>query len=245
MSPLDMAVGVQTLANEGLHHDPYYVEYIDNAAGERIYTHLDPGTQVLERDAALETVRILEGPIYGGGTGRRAAFDDRRPAFGKTGTQQDNTNAWFVGGTRQLSTAVWVGDPNAYTPMNGIPAFNARGYSRVQGGTFPAEIWKAFMEPAHVGVPVLDWDAPPPPERPNARLVLPGNECILVLAPVAPAVVDPNAPETTLAPDAPATTTPPVVAEVIEVGTTIPSDLLDPNAPLPSVPLTDNVGPCP
>ena len=67
MSPLDMAAGVQTLANEGVHHEPYYVEFIDNAAGERVYTHLDPGTQVIDRDAALETVEILKGPIYGGG----------------------------------------------------------------------------------------------------------------------------------------------------------------------------------
>ena len=131
--------------------------------------------------------------------------------------------------------------------MNGIPAFSARGYPRVQGGTFPAEIWKAFMEPAHASVPVLDWDRPPPPERPNARLYLPGNECVRVvaLAPVDP--VDPNAPTTTLAPDAaPVETAPPVtiVTEAIQVGTTIPPDVLDPNVPLPSLPLTDNVGPC-
>jgi penicillin-binding protein 1A len=245
MAPIDMAAGVQTLANEGVHHDPYYVDFIDNAAGERVYTHLDPGTQVLDRETALETVEIMKGPIYGGGTGRGAAFDDRRPAFGKTGTQQDNTNAWFIGGTKQLATAVWVGDPNAYTPMNGIPAFSARGYPRVQGGTFPADIWKAFMEPAHAFLPVLDWDRPPPPKRANARLVLPGNECILKYAPPVETVpVDPNAPTTTLAPDATTTTTLPPVAEVIPVGTTIPPDVLDPNAPLPSVPITEIIGPC-
>jgi penicillin-binding protein 1A len=244
MSALDMASGVQTLANEGVHHEPYFVEFIDNAAGERIYTHLDPGTQVLERDAALETVQILKGPIYGGGTGRRAAFDDRRPAFGKTGTQENNTNAWFVGGTKQLSTAVWVGDPNGYTPMNGIDEFRARGYSRVQGGTFPAEIWKAFMEPAHAGVPAADWDRPPPPKRANARLYLPGNECIQIAAPVAEVPVDPNAPPTTVDPAAATTTTTIPIARTVPVGTTIPPDVLDPKAPLPFLPLTDLVGPC-
>ncbi|HSL72839.1 MAG TPA: transglycosylase domain-containing protein [Ilumatobacteraceae bacterium] len=246
MSPLDMASGVQALANEGVHHDPYYVEFVDNAAGERIYTHLDPGEQVLDRDAALETVEILKGPIYGGGTGRRAAFDDRRPAFGKTGTQQENTNAWFVGGTRQLSTAVWVGDPNAYTPMQSIPAFVAAGYGRnVQGGHFPAVIWKTFMEPAHVFSPVVDWDRPPPPERANARLYLPGNECLVRTVAVVPPPVDPEAPTTTLAPEVAATTTVPVVVtEVVPVGTTIPPDVLDPNAPLPFLPVTDTLGPC-
>lgn len=255
MSPLDMAAGVQSLANEGLHHEPYYVEFIDSAVGERLYSHLDPGTQVLDRDAALEIVDIMKGPIYGGGTGRRAAFDDRRPAFGKTGTQEDNTNAWFVGGTKQLATAVWVGDPNAYTPMardprlnpDGVPEFAAAGFPRLQGGHFPALIWKAYMEPAHTFLPVFDWDRPPPPDRPNARLYLPGNECVLVTS-VVPVEVDPLAPPTTPPPpDAvPVETVPPVtiVTESIQVGTTIPRGVVDPNVPLPFLPVTDNVGPC-
>jgi membrane peptidoglycan carboxypeptidase len=245
MSPLDMASGIQTLANEGVHHEAYYVDSIDNAAGDRVYTHLDPGTQVLDRNAALATVQILKGPIYGGGTGRKAAFDDKRPAFGKTGTQDSNTNAWFVGGTKQLATAVWVGDPNGYTEMNGIPEFRARGYNKVQGGTFPAEIWKAYMEPAHALLARLDWDSPAPPSRPNARLFLPGNECIVELAPPPTVVVDPNAPPTTPPPpDVTTTTLPPVITKVIPTGTTIAPDNLDPLAPLPSLPLTANVGPC-
>ncbi len=256
MAPIDMASGIQALANEGLHHDPYYVDFIDGPDGERIYTHLDPGAQVLDRDAALATVEILKGPIYGGGTGRRAAFDDRRPAFGKTGTQDSNTNAWFVGGTKQLSTAVWVGDPNAYTPMArtgsfpGIPEFIADGVPKVQGGFYPAQIWKAFMEPAHALLPVVDWERPAPPKRPNARLVLPGNECELRVVGTAPAPVDPNAPPTTVPvnPDgSPGETVPPAViliTESVEVGTTIPPDNLDPLAPLPSLPATAVLGPC-
>jgi penicillin-binding protein 1A len=252
MAPIDMASGVQALANEGLHHDPYYVEFIDGPDGERLYTHLDPGSQVLERNAALATVEILKGPIYGGGTGRRAAFDDRRPAFGKTGTQENNTNAWFIGGTKQLSTAVWVGNPDAYTPMRGIPEFVAAGYGRnVQGGHFPAVIWKAFMEPAHTFLPAADWDRPAPPSRPNARLYLPGNECVLRVIGTAPAPVDPNAPPTTVPPPnedgTPVETVPPAtvpVVEAVQVGTTIPPENLDPLAPLPSLPLTDQVGSC-
>ncbi|HUS43571.1 MAG TPA: transglycosylase domain-containing protein [Ilumatobacteraceae bacterium] len=262
LSPLDMAAGVQTLANEGTHHDPYYVDFIDTADGERLYSHLDPGTQVLDRNAALATVEIMKGPIYGGGTGRRAAFDNRRPAFGKTGTQEDNTNAWFVGGTKQLATAVWVGDPNAYTPMryrgsDAIAEFRAAGYSGagVQGGHFPAAIWKAFMEPANAFFPSLDWDRPAPPTRPNARLYLPGNECALRVVGSAPAPIDPNAPTTTTTtplapvdPEAPPVeTVPPAtvpVYESVQVGTTIAPDNLDPLAPLPSLPVTDQVGPC-
>ena len=271
MSPLDMASGIQTLSNEGVHNEPYYVEFIENAAGELIYEHLDPGTQVIDRDASLETIDMMKGVIYSGGTGRRAAFDNRRPAFGKTGTQVDNTNAWFVGATRQLSTAVWVGDPDAYTEMRDIPEFKARGYGRyVQGGHFPAVIWNAFMEPAHAFSPVEDWDRPPPPERPNARLILPGNECVITIvgytevpdvvdpdAPADPGAVAPAGPAGILrappppvdpgAPEEPVESVPPVripITESVQVGTTIPPDVLDPYAPLPMVAISASVGPC-
>ena len=110
MSPLDMASGGQTVANGGLHHEPYYVEYIDSADGRRIYTHSSAGTQVLDRGVALTTVDTLKG-VLTEGTGRSYPLADGRPAAGKTGTQQDNTNAWFVGFTPYLTTAVWVGDP--------------------------------------------------------------------------------------------------------------------------------------
>ncbi len=254
LSPLDMAAGIQTLANEGLHHDPYYIEYIDDAAGNRNYTHFSAGTPVFDRDAALETVDILKGVIRSG-TGRRYPLSNDRQAFGKTGTQQDNTNAWFVGGTKQLATAVWVGDPDAYTPMVSIPEFRAEGVNKVQGGLFPKQIWTAFMDPAHTFLPLLDWEDPPRPERANARLVLPGNECavrVVGFEPgvVIPNVVDPEAPPTTLAEGevavpVPVQTTPGrAIVERVDLGTTIAPDNLDPNAPLPSVAVGINVSRC-
>ncbi len=254
MSPLDMAAGIQTLANEGLHHDPYYIEFIDDAAGNRNYTHVDAGTPVFDRDAALETVDILKG-VLRSGTGRRYPLSNDRQAFGKTGTQQDNTNAWFVGGTKQLATAVWVGDPDAYTPMVNIAEFRAEGVSKVQGGLFPKQIWAAFMEPAHTFLPLLDWEDPPSPERANARLVLPGNECAVRVVGFEPGVpiaveVDPDAPVTTLAEGevavpVPVQTTPGrAIIEAVDLGTTIAPDNLDPNAPLPSVVASLNVGRC-
>ncbi|MEO1059197.1 MAG: transglycosylase domain-containing protein, partial [Actinomycetota bacterium] len=251
MSPLDMASGIQTLANEGMHHEPYYVEFIDDAEGNRIYTHFDPGTQVLTPDAALETVDIMKG-VLTRGTARRQLSDFSRPAFGKTGTQQDNTNAWFAGGTRQLSTAVWVGDPDAYTAMVSIPEFNAVGVSRVQGGTFPAQIWGAYMEPAHVLLPPEDWPAPPPPERPNAQLVLPGNQCAFqvvgfdIVPPEEPPEGAPTTPPPP--PDAePVETAPPVTVPItarVDIGTTVPPDIVDPTYPIPTIPADQTVVPC-
>ena len=76
----------------------------------------------------LTTIDTLTG-VLTDGTARHelADFASRRPAFGKTGTQDNNTNAWFVGGTKQLATAVWVGDPRGGSslPSRGVRALPA------------------------------------------------------------------------------------------------------------------------
>lgn len=176
LSALDMASGMQTIANEGVHHAPYFIEYIDDADGNRLYTHRPDDERVLSTDTSLETIDILKDVIVVG-TGRRAALDGGRPAIGVTGTEPDNANAWFVGATPQLTTAVWVGDPAANTPMAAIPEFADAGVNRVQGGDFPADIWKTFTDTALAGTSPTDWASPPEPTRPPARLVVPSVEC--------------------------------------------------------------------
>jgi membrane peptidoglycan carboxypeptidase len=190
MSTLDMASGMQTIANEGVHNEPYYVEYVDDAAGSRLYTHQDPGVQVLDRDVALTAIDTLKA-VLTSGTARRELSDffAVRPSAGKTGTQDKNVTSWFVGSTPFLTTAVLVRDPKRYTEMSNIPEFKEDGVPRVQGGTFPARIWEAYMGPAHVFEPVTDWPPPPAPARPPVRLYLPGDECVyrVVARPAAPA----------------------------------------------------------
>lgn len=248
MSPLDMAAGAQTLANNGLHHDPYYVEYVERSDGTRMYTREAAGEQVLTPEAALTTTSILKG-VLTRGTARRALSEFPFPAAGKTGTQQDNTNSWYVGYTPQLATAVWVGDPDGYTPMTpeNVPEFAADGVDNVQGGTYPARIWGAYSAPALFGQPVQDWVAAPPASRPSARLYLPGEECAYrVVSGVlpTPGATTTTSPPTTAAPVDPSapvsestapTTVAPVVIQLVPGATTIPPDVLDPFAPLPSV----------
>ncbi|MFV0308069.1 MAG: transglycosylase domain-containing protein [Desertimonas sp.] len=273
MSPMDMASGAQTIANEGLHHEPYYVESVDGPDGTPLYTHEDPGQQILDRGVALSAVDVLKGTLSqaAGGTARAWALDGEWPAAGKTGTQENNTNAWFVGFTRHLTTAVWVGDPDAYTPMTGIDGFDT---GRVQGADYPAEIWNTFMNPAHAGIGPQDWEVPPPDYRAPMRLYLPGNECLARVAGYdtvtevvqgAPATqttvaaapggfVNPAAPPTTVAvPDPTATTAPagPVVVnrqvpryERVEGGTTVPANVIDPRWPIPTTPLSTTVTSC-
>ena len=75
------------------------------------------------------------------GTGKRAQLSDGRPVAGKTGTTENYGDAWFVGYTPQLVAAVWVGYPTGLKPM--LTEYNG---DAVAGGTFPALIWKSFME---------------------------------------------------------------------------------------------------
>ena len=236
LSPLDMASGAQTIANGGVHREPYAIERIEDSNGEVIWKREEPKDpeQVLTRDNALRAVDVMKGVIKFG-TARRTPLANDRPAAGKTGTQDDNTNAWFVGFTPQLTTAVWVGDPKGYTPMVRIPEFvKADGYVRIQGAMYPARIWKQYMDAAHENLPVLDWDAPPPgqptearPDTSPVRVYLPGNEC---LASVVAGTIPPTT--TTIAGKKTTTTTQPGTT-----GDTVVVSLVDP-IPLPTLSTT-------
>jgi penicillin-binding protein 1A len=95
---------------------------------------------------------ILKGVITGG-TG--VAANIGRPAAGKTGTNQAYRDAWFIGYTPQLVTAVWMGNPTSQESM-----YDVQGV-RVAGGTFPAQVWHDFMAVAMANQEVLDWPKPP------------------------------------------------------------------------------------
>jgi penicillin-binding protein 1A len=100
---------------------------------------------------AYEVTQILQDNVLGG-TGVGAYFG--RPAAGKTGTTDNHADAWFSGYVPQLETTVWVGYPQGEIPME-----NVHGIS-VAGGTYPATIWKLFMEAAMANAPALDWRQP-------------------------------------------------------------------------------------
>jgi penicillin-binding protein 1A len=85
---------------------------------------------------------MLEGVVSQGGTAPLAAIPGVIVA-GKTGTTSNYGDAWFVGWTPQMTTAVWVGYPNRLVPMT--TAYNG---GPVEGGTFPAIIWNGFMTQA-------------------------------------------------------------------------------------------------
>ena len=266
MSPLDMASGAQTLANNGIHMQPYYVERIEGPQGT-VYQHQDDGVAVLTAEAAAKTTSILSGVLISG-TARRSQLEGR-VAAGKTGTQDNNTNSWMVGYTPDLVTAVWVGHPDLYLPMNNIPEFVAVGVPSVIGGTFPARIWKAAMDAAHAGRPSSVFATPVPNLRLGMRLYLPGTDClssaITVPPPTfAPPVTVPSVDSTdpsgsTLPPTTTTTTTtlppttttsttlvPPKPGTITDLNTTVPRGQIDPTWPVPTIdPTVYTVAACP
>jgi penicillin-binding protein 1A len=95
--------------------------------------------RVLDAGVASTVQTLLQGVVKSG-TGQRASLGIV-PVAGKTGTTENYGDAWFVGWTRDYTVAVWVGYPNKLVPME--TEFNGEP---VAGGTYPAGIWKTFME---------------------------------------------------------------------------------------------------
>jgi penicillin-binding protein 1A len=118
---------------------------------------------VIDPAIAQEAVDILKG-VVSGGTGTGANIG--RPQFGKTGTAQNASDAWFVGAVPQMVTAVWAGFPQGQIPMC---CGNVR-ISTVYGGTWPASIWRAFMSVATARMPVKEFPIAPAVEYVTLRV---------------------------------------------------------------------------
>jgi penicillin-binding protein 1A len=154
VSPLDMASAYATLAAGGVHSDPTAIRRVVLPSGKEDTAATWGGrsrSRVVSEGTAWKVTQILEENIRYG-TGTRAAIG--RPAAGKTGTTDHHADAWFVGYTPNLATAVWMGYPSGEVPME-----NVHGIA-VSGGSFPAEIWRLFMERAASRLPEQDFPEP-------------------------------------------------------------------------------------
>jgi len=141
VTPLEAAASYATFANGGVHVRPHFIDRIDDRFGNAVYIAHHPGTQVLSPEANAQMVRMMEG-VVSGGTGTRAAVPGW-PVAGKTGTTTAAKDAWFVGFTPTLSTAMWVGVPAAGRPLG------------TTGGGLAAGVWGQYMGAAVTGqVPV-------------------------------------------------------------------------------------------
>jgi membrane peptidoglycan carboxypeptidase len=145
VTPLEMAAAYATLAAGGKRAVPFGVTRITGPDGRVLYQAKPGADQAVKPAVAAVATDVLR-EVVDRGTGVRGRIG--RPAAGKTGTTQDHADAWFVGFTPSLATAVWVGYPQGQVPM--VPP---RTGSRVSGGTWPAAIWSGFMRNALAGEP--------------------------------------------------------------------------------------------
>ncbi|ERT09510.1 penicillin-binding, 1A family protein [Lyngbya aestuarii BL J] len=152
VTPMEMAGGYATFANNGWHSDPTFIVQVTDSQGNILLDNTPKPRLVLNQWAAASLNSVLQG-VISGGTGTRAQIG--RPAAGKTGTTSSERDVWFVGYTPQLSTAVWVGNDD-YTPL-------ASGST---GGTTVAPIWRDFMSRALSGQPAQGFQSPSKFERP-------------------------------------------------------------------------------
>jgi len=157
ISPLEEASAYATLAAGGIYSKPMAITKVVLANG-KVDTDAGWGQpdrrRVISDGVAYEVTKILEDNVLQG-TGVGAYFG--RPAAGKTGTTDNHADAWFSGYTPQLETTVWVGYPQGEIPMEDVHGI------AVAGGTFPASIWRLFMEKAMANAPELTWQYPRDP----------------------------------------------------------------------------------
>lgn len=224
---IDMASAYATLAASGVYHTPHFVEKVVNSEGRVLFdaaTQDNSGEQRIDKAVADNVTSAMQ-PIAGYSRGHNLAGG--RPSAAKTGTTQlgdtdANKDAWMVGYTPSLSTAVWVG-----TVQGDQPLVNKWG-GPVYGSGLPSDIWKATMDGAlkgtnnesfpkpteiggYAGPPAAP---PPPPPPPQVTVIQPTIE-------VAPGITIPVGPPTTVpvgpgpppsppgAPEAPAGPPPP------------------------------------
>ena len=133
MSLLDLTNIYAVIWNNGQSVRPYSITKITDMAGNIIYERnpSDP-IDVLQPQTVAYMQELLSDVIAVGGTGGRARTDG--VLGGKTGTSNENRDAWFVGATHDMIIGVWMGNDD-FTPMD----------SKITGGTTPAEIFRAIV----------------------------------------------------------------------------------------------------
>ncbi len=177
VSPLEMAGAYAVFANNGV-----------RLPATPVVKVVDPKGKVLEDNSNREGKRVISAAVADNVTDAMRGVIERgtgnpnanigRPAAGKTGTTESFGDAWFVGYTPTLSTAVWMGN------NTNRDRINYKGNRNIYGGTVPTQTWASFMKAALSKVPQTDFNQPAPITRVNADVITnPGATTIPVIAP--------------------------------------------------------------
>jgi penicillin-binding protein 1A len=154
VSPLEMAHAYQTIQHNGQilsgtmadsSDGPIGIQKVQDPNGELVQTNSgDPGqdkvqTKQVVPPGVAATARTILHTVVTSGTGRNAYTGDPSE-WGKTGTTENNGDAWFVGADKNITVAIWVGHANSVKPM-----LTEYGGAPVDGGTIPALIFNEIV----------------------------------------------------------------------------------------------------
>ena len=171
VTPLSMASAYATLAADGERRAPYVVERVEDRHGKVIIEADHKAERAISSQHARTLNQVLS-QVVSRGTGTAAMIPGWTGGVGgKTGSADNNLNAWFVGYTANLSTAVWMGSPGVtQRPMTNV------GGITVYGGTYPAMIWGSYMRAVEAAKPPVRFPAPDPlTTRASRTLLLQGE----------------------------------------------------------------------
>jgi penicillin-binding protein 1A len=157
---MEITSAYAAFANEGAGVWSYGVTEVKDAAGNVIYQRLGSGPGLRMSARMIADMNRMLGAVVEYGTGRAAKIG--RPVYGKSGTNEDYRDAWFIGYSADYVAGVWLGNDDR-APMK-----------RVSGGGLPAQLWYDVMLEAHKGLPVRGVGAPLMADAYNpAPIVLP------------------------------------------------------------------------
>ena len=164
VSPLNQAEGYAAFANGGTRVDSHVVKEVRDRNDEVIYKADPKEKKVVSEDIAKDVTYALSNVVENG-TGRSVQTLNR-PVAGKTGTNGVDTedggnvvnSAWFVGYTKQISTAVMYVAGNSGSAS--LDKYKRPADSTFFGGTYPAMTWNEYMAEATEGQAVKEFDQP-------------------------------------------------------------------------------------
>jgi membrane peptidoglycan carboxypeptidase len=151
MRPIDQAHGFATFAAGGIERDPYFVARVADNGGMTLLEYAgDTGVQAIDPKVANDVTVAIKDVARSS----KRALDDGREVASKTGTvgssDEDNSDAWMVGYTPSISTAVWMGNDDPK-----VPIVNAAGRI-IYGSGLPGAIWQQYMSAVLAGTPEED-----------------------------------------------------------------------------------------
>jgi len=138
VSVYEMTSAFGTFFNQGMHVSPMMMTRIEDRNGNILAEFSPERKEVMSAESAWLTVQLLKGVVLSGTAIRlRYKYKFTEPIAGKTGTTQNNSDGWFIGGTPDLVTGVWTGAEDR----------SVHFYSTAlgQGANMALPVWALYM----------------------------------------------------------------------------------------------------